>query len=136
MLYRLAADTVLLLHLGFIVFVVLGAALVARWPRLVALHLPAATWGFFVELTGRGCPLTAVENFLRVKAGSSGYAGSFVEHYLLAVLYPDGLTREGQFTLAAMVVIINAALYGWLLHRRHSRRTDLRARRTSGGRTA
>jgi hypothetical protein len=135
MLYRLAADTVLLLHLAFIVFVVLGAALVARWPRLVALHLPAATWGFFVEWTGRGCPLTDVENFLRVKAGSSGYADSFVEHYLLAVLYPDGLTRQSQVMLAAMVILVNVALYGWILYRRRSRQADPRGR-GSEGRTA
>jgi len=128
MLYRLAADAVLLLHLVFIVFVVLGAALTARWPRLVALHLPAVTWGFFVELTGRACPLTAVENHFRIEAGLSGYAQSFLEHYLSALVYPAGLTRDGQVMLAAMVVIVNVAIYGWLLFSRHSRRPGAGAR--------
>lgn len=121
MFYRLAADGVLLLHLAFIAFAVLGAVLVARWPRIAFVHLPAAAWGFFVELTGRVCPLTYAENALRIRAGDAGYAESFIEHYLLAVVYPDGLTREVQLVLAAAVVLINAAIYGWLLLRRSHR---------------
>lgn len=113
MSYRLAADAVLLLHLGFILFVVFGAAVVARRRRLIVVHLPVAVWGFFVEFTGRGCPLTSVENFLRLRAGQSGYAGGFVEHYLLWFIYPRGLTREDQFVLAAGVILVNALLYGW-----------------------
>ena len=114
MLYRLAAEAVLLLHLAFIVFALLGAAFAARRRWLIVVHLPAAAWGFFVELTGRICPLTYAENFLRIKAGQSGYTESFIEHYLLAVLYPAGLTREVQFVLAGVVVVINVAIYAWL----------------------
>ncbi len=121
MLYRLAAEGILLLHLAFIVFVVLGAALAARRRWFILVHFPAALWGVFVEVTGRVCPLTYAENYLRVKAGQSGYAESFIEHYLLAVIYPAGLTREVQFLLAAAVVVINVAIYGWLYA--HSRRT-------------
>ena len=118
MLYRTAADAVLLLHLAFIVFVVLGAALAARWRWVVWLHAPAAAWGVFVELTGRLCPLTDVENAFRQRAGQAGYAGDFLEHYLLAIVYPEGLTREAQFVLAGVVLLVNAALYGWL-YRNH-----------------
>jgi hypothetical protein len=82
--YRLAAEAVLLLHLAFIVFAVLGAALTARWRWVVWVHVPAAAWGFFVELTGRVCPLTDAENALRIRAGQSGYSESFLEHYLLS----------------------------------------------------
>jgi len=121
MFYRLAADAVLLLHLTFIAFAVLGAVLVARWPRIALVHLPAAAWGFFVELTGRVCPLTYAENALRIRAGEAGYAESFIEHYLLALVYPDGLTREVQLVLAATVIVINVAIYGWLLLRRSHR---------------
>ena len=120
MLYRLAAEAVLLLHLAFIVFALLGAAFAARRRWLVVVHLPAAAWGFFVELTGRICPLTYAENFLRIKAGQSGYTESFIEHYLLAVIYPAGLTREVQFVLAAVVVVINVAIYAWLFHPRRA----------------
>jgi hypothetical protein len=128
MFYRLAADAVLLLHLTFIAFVVLGAVLVVRWPRLAFVHLPAAAWGFFVELTGRVCPLTYAENALRIRAGEAGYAESFIEHYLLAVVYPEGLTRAAQLVLAAAVIAINVAIYSWLLHRR-SRRTRVTVER-------
>jgi hypothetical protein len=121
--FRLTADVVLLVHLAFIVFALLGAALARRWRWMPLVHVPAAAWGFFVELTGRICPLTHLENYLRVKAGQSGYAESFVEHYLLAVIYPAGLTREVQLVLAAVVVIVNAALYGWLVYARRASRT-------------
>ncbi len=120
MLYRLAADVVLLLHLAFIVFALLGAAFAARRRWLVLVHLPAAAWGFFVELTGRICPLTYAENFLRIRAGQSGYTESFIEHYLLAIIYPAGLTREVQFVLAGMVVVINVAIYAWLFYPRRA----------------
>jgi hypothetical protein len=130
MLYRLAAEAVLLLHLAFIVFALLGAAFAARRRWLVVVHLPAAAWGFFVELTGRICPLTYAENVLRIKAGQSGYTESFIEHYLLAVLYPAGLTREVQFVLAGVVVVINVAIYAWLFYpRRASRRVSDRGHR-------
>jgi Protein of Unknown function (DUF2784) len=118
MLYGLAAEGVLLLHLAFISFVVLGAAVAARWRWLVIVHVPAAAWGFFVEVTGRVCPLTYAENYLRLQAGQSGYGESFIEHYLLAVLYPAGLTREAQIVLAAAVVVINGAIYGWRFYTR------------------
>lgn len=126
MAYRLAAEAVLLLHLAFIVFALLGAALIARWRWVVWLHLPAAAWGAFVELSGRICPLTHLENAWRLEAGLSGYAGSFIEHYLLALIYPDGLTREIQFVLALVVLLVNLALYGWLARtgRLWSRRVD------------
>lgn len=122
MIYRLAAEAVLLLHLAFIVFALLGAAFAARRRWFVLVHLPAAAWGFFVELSGRICPLTYAENFLRIKAGQSGYTESFIEHYLLAVIYPAGLTREVQFVLAAVVVVINVAIYAWLFYPRRASR--------------
>jgi len=122
MLYRLAAETVLLLHLAFIVFVITGAAGAARWRWLPLIHLPAAAWGVFVELTARACPLTTAENYLRTKAGAAGYSESFIEHYLLAIIYPAGLTREIQFALAAVVIAINAAIYARLRYRHSSSR--------------
>lgn len=121
MLFRLAADAVLLIHLLFILFALLGAALALRWHWMPYIHLPAAGWGFFVEVTGRICPLTYLENYFRIQAGQSGYAESFIEHYLLAVIYPAGLTREIQFALAGVVVVVNAAIYGWLLFQRRAR---------------
>jgi hypothetical protein len=120
MLYRLAADAVLLVHLAFILFVVFGALAAARRRWLVLVHLPAATWGFLVELAGLGCPLTSAENYLRMRAGQADFAGGFIEHYLLSLIYPAALTRHGQWALAAAVLVINGAIYAWLF-RAHGR---------------
>lgn len=122
MAYRIAADAVLVLHLGFILFVLLGALLSLRWPWAWRLHLPAAFWGAWVELSGGACPLTAWENLLRVRAGLDGYEDSFVAHYLLALIYPAGLTRPLQHVLAGVVVFVNGTLYAWVLRRRRGRR--------------
>ncbi len=118
MLTRLAADATLVLHLAFIVFALLGALLALRWHWIPFIQLPAAAWGVFVEVTGRLCPLTELENHFRTLAGQGGYSESFVEHYLLPLIYPAGLTRPVQFTLAAVVVVVNVAVYGFLLWRR------------------
>jgi len=111
MVYQSLAAIVLLLHLGFILFVVAGAALVARRRRLWPLHLAAVAWGGAIEVSGGACPLTGLENHLRVLAGMAGYGGGFVDHYLVALVYPSGLTRELQWLLAAAVLALNAILY-------------------------
>ncbi len=120
MLFRFAADLVVLTHFTFVLFVVFGALLALRWPRVIFLHLPAAIWGALIEFQGWICPLTPLENRLRSLGGQAGYAGGFIEHYLLPLLYPSGLTRTMQFTLGAVVVAINGLLYGlvWLKWRR------------------
>jgi len=122
MIYRIAADLVLVVHLAFIVLVIAGALLVIRYAWFAWIHLPVAAWGFFVELTGRICPLTTLENSLRINAGQEGYAVSFVERYLMPVIYPAGLTRNAQMWLAGSVLAINAILYGLVLLRRKQRR--------------
>ncbi len=109
------ADLVVVVHLGFVLFVVLGGLAVLRWRRLVWFHLPAALWGAAIEFTGWVCPLTPLENALRHRAGQAGYEGGFVEHYLLPVLYPADLTRGVQIALGIAVLAINGAVYGWLL---------------------
>lgn len=111
----LLADGVLVAHLGFILFVMLGGLLVLRWPRVAWLHVPAVLWGIFVELSGRICPLTPLENALRETAGQSGYSGGFIEHYVTAMIYPDGLSRAIQIVLAAVVVTVNSLVY-WRLY--------------------
>jgi hypothetical protein len=117
MLYRLGAEAVVLVHFSFIAFVLFGGLLALRWRWIVVAHLPAAAWGCLIELTGRICPLTYVENYLRSRAGQSGYPEGFIEHYFLPVIYPAGLTRQIQFVLAGVVVILNVVAYGWLLRR-------------------
>ncbi len=112
---RIAADAVLLLHVAFIAFVMLGGFLVLRSRRVMLLHLPAIAWATFVESTGTICPLTLLENRLRAAAGLSGHGDDFVGHYLLHAIYPDGLTRQTQMWLALAVIVVNAAVYGALI---------------------
>ena len=115
MLYGILADSVVLIHLLFVVFVLLGAGLVFWRRRVVWLHLPAVLWAIWIELTGGICPLTPLENWLRQRAGQGGYRGDFVQHYLMPLLYPDGLTRNIQILLGLLVLLINLALYGYLV---------------------
>ena len=118
MIYRLLADLVMAVHFAFIAFVVLGGILVLRWNRLAWLHVPAAVWGVLIEWAHWTCPLTPLENRLRRLGGLAGYDSSFIEHYLLPLIYPAALTRQVQFLLGAFVLAVNAGLYGWLLYRR------------------
>jgi len=122
--YGLLADLVLLAHAGFVVFVVLGGLPVLRWPRLAWLHLPAVAWGAGIEFAGAICPLTPLEIHLRSLAGQQGYAGGFVEHYVFALLYPEGLTRNVQLALGLLVLVINALVYAivWRRHRAGAQR--------------
>ena len=112
------ADLLVALHLAFVLFVVLGGLLVLRWHRLGYIHVPAVIWGAGIEFTGRICPLTPLENAMRVRAGEPGYSGSFIEHYILPVLYPTGLTRTVQLVLGAIVVLINVGVYWQVLRSR------------------
>lgn len=112
------ADLVVLLHLAFILFVMLGGLLVLRWRRLMWLHLPVVVWGAAIEFIGWICPLTPLENRLRAAAGEAGYSGGFIEHYLIPLIYPAGLTRELQWLLGALVLLVNAAVYWRVLRGR------------------
>ncbi|PPV41539.1 DUF2784 domain-containing protein [Ectopseudomonas oleovorans] len=117
MFWRMAADALVVIHLGFILFVMLGGLLLLRWPRLIWLHVPAVAWGVIVECLHLGCPLTPWENQLRRMAGQAGYEGGFIEHYLIPLIYPAGLTPAIQLWLGAIVVLVNAAVYAWLIGR-------------------
>jgi uncharacterized protein DUF2784 len=123
MIDRALADAVLVVHGLFVVFVVAGGFLAWRWPRLAWLHLPAAAWGAWIELAGWGCPLTPLENHFRRRGGEAGYSGGCIQHYLTSWIYPEGLTREAQLALAALVVAVNVAAYAGLWARRRRRST-------------
>lgn len=121
-IYRLAADGVLVVHFLFVLFVVFGGGLLF-WRKWTAwLHLPAVLWGAGIEFTGWICPLTPLENRFRELSGTEGYATGFVEHYITAMLYPAGLTRDLQFLLGCLAMAVNIALYGWAW--RHYRKRE------------
>lgn len=121
MLYRALADLVVLVHVAFIAFVVFGGLLALRWRRIPWVHLPAAAWGALIEIRGLICPLTPLENWLRQLAGEAGYSGGFIEHYILPIVYPAGLTPRIQLLLAALVVVANLLAYWFVWHARQPR---------------
>jgi hypothetical protein len=119
--YRLLADAVFAIHLGFIVFAVAGALCVMRRPRLAWLHVPAALWAVWIELAGWICPLTPLENALLARAGLEGYSGGFAAHYLIPLIYPAGLTPAIQVAIGAIVLALNGALYARIIRRARAR---------------
>ena len=124
--YRLLADLIVILHLAFLLFTVLGGLLVFRWRWFPWIHLPTAIWGGFVEVTGRVCPLTVLENWLRRAGGGYGYERDFIDRYVVPIVYPSGLTREIQLVLAALLVMVNGAIY--MMVWRYRRRVEQRGR--------
>ncbi|HJX11184.1 MAG TPA: DUF2784 domain-containing protein [Candidatus Binatia bacterium] len=122
--YRLLADLVVLVHFAFVLFVIFGGFWVARQRRVMPFHLAAAIWAAFIEFSGWICPLTPLENQLRQKSGSKGYQTDFVVHYILPILYPEGLTRETQIALGTVVIVINLGIYGWILRYKSGRNAD------------
>jgi len=123
MFYSLLADSVMLLHFAFILFAVLGALLVARWPRLIWLHLPTVLWATGIEFYGGICPLTPLENKLRAMGGDAGYSESFIQHYIGAVIYPGEITLTIGIILGMAVLLINLGIYIWIIKRRRQRQS-------------
>jgi hypothetical protein len=107
-----------LAHFAFILFVMFGGLLALRWRGVPWAHIPCFLWGAGIEVVGGICPLTPLENRLRQAAGESQYAGTFIEHYILPIMYPTGLTRTGQLVLAVGLVVLNVAIYAWVIRRR------------------
>ena len=124
---RVLATVVVLVHMAFVVFVVAGGVLALRWPRVAWFHLPAALWGALIALAGFLCPLTPLENWLRVRGGAAAYDTGFLEHYLLPILYPASLTRGLQIATGIFVVVVNVLVY-WRVYR--SSRRGRRSRRS------
>jgi hypothetical protein len=121
MLFAALAFATLLFHLAFILFVIFGGFAVMKRPRLLPLHVACAAWGAYVSLANRICPLTPLEKWFRRQAGQAGYDGGFLEHYILAVIYPIGLTAAVQQALGVFVIVLNVAVYAWLYHLRRRR---------------
>ena len=117
MLYRLLADAIIIIHLIFILFVISGGLLALRNKRWSIVHLPAVIWAAAIEFKGWICPLTPLENWFREKGGNAIYQGDFIEHYLLPIIYPADLTRGLQIFFGLSAIIINIAVYVWILNK-------------------
>ena len=122
MIYWLAANLIVVIHLFFVLFVLLGGLLILRWPRLAWIHLPAMAWGALIEFRSWICPLTPLEKYFWKAAGEAGYSGGFINHYLVPLLYPAGLTPATQRMIGFIVLGVNGLIYAWLIYkRRYSR---------------
>ena len=122
MLYRLAADAVVLVHVAFILFVIAGGLLALRWRWVAYVHIPVAMYGVAIEFGGWICPLTPLEVHLRWLAGEAGYAGGFIDHYIVRIIYPSGLTPGVQIALGVAVLVLNVAIYSRCFARRREPR--------------
>ena len=132
MLFSFLADLIVILHFAFILFVIFGAVLVYFKRKLLWLHVPCALWGAWIEFSGWICPMTPLENWLRRRANETGYAESFIEHYLMPVIYPSGLTSEVQVALGAFVVGVNVGMYWWIAKKARSGAFRRTPHRTNG----
>jgi hypothetical protein len=121
MIAGIAADVVVLIHLGFIVFVMLGGLLVIKWRKVAWFHLPCAFWGAFIELYGGICPLTPLENWLRLAASEAPYTSGFIEHYIAPIIYPTNLTPNIQLILGMSVIVVNLVFYSIVIYTSRSR---------------
>ena len=117
MIYRILADILVVLHGLFILYVLFGAFLNFKWPKMIWIHLPIMIWGVLVEYYHWICPLTPLENYFRQLAGEGGYEGGFIEHYIIPVIYPENLTPQFQVFFGSLVVILNLVVYGFYFYR-------------------
>ncbi len=117
MVYNLLSTGLVILHFGFIGFVVVGGVLCLKWQKVFWVHIPAVAWAIMIEMTGWICPLTPLENYFLLKAGNSTYSADFISHYLLPILYPEGLTRTIQFLLGLSVLLVNITIYGFVIRK-------------------
>src|SRR6266542_362228 len=122
MIFHVLADLVVAFHGAYVVFVLFGALLALRWPWVLWVHLPNAIWGVLIEYAGWVCPLTPLENSLRAKAGEAAYSGGFIDHYVLRVLYPGGLTSRVQIVLGSFALVVNLLAYALLIRQVRARR--------------
>ena len=117
MMYRVLADALVVAHFIFIVYAVAGGLLVIKWGWTAILHIPVFVWGVLIETFGWICPLTPLENELRTAAGLAGYSGSFIDHYLIPIVYPEYLTRPIQWLFAGLLLLVNVIIYSIVIHK-------------------
>jgi hypothetical protein len=122
MIYRILAEATMFVHFAYLVFVVVGGLMALRWGWILLLHAPAFVWGGVMSLMGWICPLTPLENRFRRLAGEEGYDTGFIEHYIVSILYPPGLTRTHQIALGLGLLLLNGIVYAYLARRRFTRK--------------
>jgi len=122
MIYRILADIVVIFHLSFVIFSVIGGVLALKWRKIIWIHIPVVIWAVVIEFAGFICPLTPLENNLRFRGGESGYESDFIEHYIFPVLYPEGLTHTMQVIIGIFVLTVNIVVYSIIIHKIRKKR--------------
>ena len=122
MISKLIADALIIVHLFFILFVLLGGLLVLKWQKIALLHLPCVLWGALLEFYGWICPLTPLENYFRESGGASRYTEGFIDHYIIPLIYPSGLDRNTQVVFGIIVITVNIIAYALVLRKQSNKR--------------
>ena len=117
-LWRVLADLVLVTHAAYVLFVVGGQALIVigwirgwEWTRCRVfrlLHLVAIGLVMLEAWLGINCPLTILENFLRLQAGAAAYENSFISHWLRWVIFyaaPEWIFALIYTVFTALVIL-------------------------------
>ena len=113
-MYEIASNLILLVHLIFIIFVVLGGLLFFASRKIIFIHIPALIWGIYIELTSSICPLTYLENWFLHKANLTTYSEGFIQNYLVPIVYPMSLTKDLQIYLGMTLIVVNIIIYGFI----------------------
>ena len=111
MIYRVLARTIAALHVGFVLFVVLGSLLVLRWPMLIWVHLLAVLWAAATMTMDLGCVLTPWEKALWLSGGREPYSEGFLQHHLLRARMTSERSRQVHIALGVGVLLLNVAVY-------------------------
>ncbi len=104
MSYQTLADAAVVLHFGFLVFLVVGGFVALRWRALAWVHLAAVAWSIGIVTIGQRCPLTSLERWATVRAGGQAHAAGFIDRYVKGVVYPASLTGLAQVGVAVTVL--------------------------------
>ena len=120
MIFRIIASILVLIHGLFILYVLFGAFLNFKWPKMIWIHLPMVIWGALVEYMHWICPLTPLENYFRQKARTGVYEGDFIDQYIIPLIYPENLTPQFQVVFGSLVIVLNLIVYGFFWY--HIRR--------------
>lgn len=125
----LLADVVLVVHFGFVAFVLGGLLLIwlgriLRWSWVRnfwfrAAHVLAIGVVVAEALCGMVCPLTTWENQLRLAAGQGSYAGSFVQHWLHRVMFFEA--SPATFTVIYVIFFLAVLASFWFVPTRWPR---------------
>lgn len=105
------ATAILCIHLLWIAAVIIGAAFTRGRPVWTGLHIASLIWGIIVEAAPVSCPLTLAEQYFESRAGMPAYHGSFLMHYLDAIIYPN-LPYWIVGGVGVFICAINLAIYG------------------------